>query len=330
MAKTTREKLVELFQSQAGYKEEKARGNNWTKYSRWFDVEAWQWFNTKKQGAEWCSIFVCWCLCQNSVGIGKNEVLKLLGIPSVKNNCAAAVPYLWDYLTAKGYRVANDKAQPGDIIILNNKKHVGYVESYNGSKINTMEGNKGDYVARGSYAKNSSYISGVFHLPLEKYDKVEEPEPVVLPKPTTPEPTAPVLTQEKIVSLAKEVINGKYGNYPERKTKLNSLGYGDIYSQVQAKVNELLKGNTPTAPVQTTPPAPSTPTKYRVSARGGLYLRKSPPKNLDSTNGQLAGRAIICMNYGDDFTETKRTGKWSYGTYKGKSGWACNVYLQKK
>ena len=329
MAKTTRQKLVELFQSQAGYKEEKAKGNNWTKYSRWFDNEAWQWFNTKKQGAEWCSIFVCWCLCQECVGIGKNEVLKLLGIPSVKNNCAAAVPYLWDYLTAKGYRVSNDKAQPGDIIILNNKKHVGYVESFNGSKINTMEGNKGDYVARGSYAKNSSYISGVFHLPLEKYDK-EEVKPVPEPVADTPAPvTAPALTQTKIDELAKAVINGKYGNYPERKTKLNSLGYGDIYSKVQARVNEMLKGNGSSSS-QPMAPAPSTPVTYKVTARGGLYLRKSPPINTSSTNGQLAGRAIVCMSYGDDFVETKRTNKWSYGTYKGKTGWACNAYLTKK
>ena len=341
MAKTTREKLIELFQSQAGYKEEKSKGNNWTKYSRWFDNEAWQWFNTKKQGAEWCSIFVCWCLCQASVGIGKNEVLKLLGIPSVKNNCAAAVPYLWDYLTAKGYRVDKSKGQPGDIIIFNNKKHVGYIEKVSGNTYGTMEGNKGDYVARGSYSKNSSYITGIFHLPLEKYDKVEVPEPVAEPTPepiTTPtapgtivsEPVdTPVLTSEKIDALAREVIKGKYGNYPEREKKLNALGYGNIYSKVQSRVNEILKGNS--APAQSTPvatPEPSTAGEYEVIARGGLYLRKNPPSNTTSTTG--VGATIVCMNYGGTFVEQKRSNKWSYGTYKGKSGWACNIYLKKK
>lgn len=38
--------------------------------------------------------------------------------------------------------------------------------------------------------------------------------------------------------IAKDVIKGLYGNYPERKTKLEAEGYN--YSQVQSKVNELL------------------------------------------------------------------------------------------
>lgn len=38
--------------------------------------------------------------------------------------------------------------------------------------------------------------------------------------------------------IAKDVINGLYGNYPERKTKLEAEGYN--YSLVQSKVNELL------------------------------------------------------------------------------------------
>ena len=42
--------------------------------------------------------------------------------------------------------------------------------------------------------------------------------------------------------LAKEVIAGKWGNYPERKTRLESAGYN--YSEVQRRVNELVSGNT--------------------------------------------------------------------------------------
>lgn len=38
--------------------------------------------------------------------------------------------------------------------------------------------------------------------------------------------------------IAKDVIKGLYGNYPERKTKLEAEGYN--YSLVQSKVNELL------------------------------------------------------------------------------------------
>lgn len=38
--------------------------------------------------------------------------------------------------------------------------------------------------------------------------------------------------------IANEVIQGKWGNYPERKTKLEAEGYN--YNEVQAKVNEIL------------------------------------------------------------------------------------------
>ena len=38
--------------------------------------------------------------------------------------------------------------------------------------------------------------------------------------------------------VANAVIRGEFGNYPERKTKLESMGYN--YNEVQAKVNELM------------------------------------------------------------------------------------------
>lgn len=41
--------------------------------------------------------------------------------------------------------------------------------------------------------------------------------------------------------VAKDVLEGKYGNYPERKTRLEAAGYN--YSEVQARVNQLVKGN---------------------------------------------------------------------------------------
>lgn len=44
---------------------------------------------------------------------------------------------------------------------------------------------------------------------------------------------------DNIEQLAKDVINGKYGNGEERKKSL-----GDLYPEVQKRVNEILKGNT--------------------------------------------------------------------------------------
>lgn len=54
--------------------------------------------------------------------------------------------------------------------------------------------------------------------------------------------------------IAREVINGKWGNNPERKERLEASGY--VYSAVQAKVNELLGSSSKSAPQPAPAPAP--------------------------------------------------------------------------
>lgn len=58
---------------------------------------------------------------------------------------------------------------------------------------------------------------------LTKYDIVEEVE-------------NSVDNSQNIEQIARDVIKGKYGNGQERKNKL-----GNLYNEVQAKVNEILK-----------------------------------------------------------------------------------------
>lgn len=71
-------------------------------------------------------------------------------------------------------------------------------------------------------------------------------------------------------------------------------------------------------------------TEYVVTARGSLCLRETPPSDTNSTSGSNGGAVISYISYGDTFVEIKRTNKWSYGNYMGKSGWVCNEYLAKK
>lgn len=92
------------------------------------------------------------------------------------------------------------------------------------------------YLGNGIYKEAAGYSYGIregsninnfvkwFYIPYISYE-VDNNAPIDIP----------------IDYLARCVIAGKYGNYPGRKTKLNSLGYGDIYNVVQARVNELLK-----------------------------------------------------------------------------------------
>ena len=221
--------VLDLAKRQLGYKES---GTNVTKYSRFFDVEAWQWFNSKKQGAEWCSIFICWLFAQNET-LGKDQARTFLGCPQPKDNCAAGVPYLFDYLKNKGYKVDKSKGQPGDIIVLNNKKHVGIIEKIEDGYYITIEGNKGNYVAQGSYKITSSYITGIFHPKWENAHFYQQP---------TQAPAKPDDREQLYINLAKKCIQGFYGNGIIRKKRINSLGYGDIYSKVQNYVNLILAG----------------------------------------------------------------------------------------
>ena len=179
-----RDEFVKLSQSQVGYGE---TGTNITKYSKYFDTTAWQWFNTKKQGAEWCSIYLCYLCCMI---LGPEEALKFLGCPSPKNNCAAGVKYLYQYLEKKGYKVDSKAGGPGDVIVLNSKKHVGHIERVESGFYYTIEGNKNNKVARGKYKIGSSTVSGVFHLPFEQYDGAPAPTPAPQPTPTpAPQPS---------------------------------------------------------------------------------------------------------------------------------------------
>lgn len=54
------------------------------------------------------------------------------------------------------------------------------------------------------------------------------------------EPEQPAEQRKSIDEIAREVINGDWGNNPERREKLTAAGYD--YAAVQKRVNELLKG----------------------------------------------------------------------------------------
>ena len=79
---------------------------------------------------------------------------------------------------------------------------------------------------------NGTWVKNGLMTPWIKYEK--ETKPVV-----TPVSTPTTSTKKSTEELAKEVINGKWGNGDERKKRLTNAGYN--YSEVQQKVNELLK-----------------------------------------------------------------------------------------
>ena len=144
---------------------------------------------------------------------------------------------------AKGRWIEDDAYVPkvGDILFYDwqddgkgdntgSPDHVCIVEKVENGKIHTIEGNYGNSVARRTLAVNGKYIRG-YGIP-DYASKGEAIKQEQTAKPTT--------TKKKTVEeVAKEVIDGKWGNGADRKAKLKAAGYD--YDAVQAKVNELLK-----------------------------------------------------------------------------------------
>ena len=192
------EKVLNLASRQVGYKE---TGKNDTKYARYFDVEAWQWFNTKKQGSEWCAIFICWLFCQNEI-LGPKRARIFLGCPQPKDNCAAGCGYLYDYMKAKGYQSSLDKAKPGDVIFFKSGSkcsHVGIVEKTDKTNIYTIEGNAGNMVKRVTHKRNSKTIYfGIMSPDYASLDKNLEPSEPVADKPAPVTPAAPAKVIYKV------------------------------------------------------------------------------------------------------------------------------------
>lgn len=103
--------------------------------------------------------------------------------------------------------------------------HVGIVESIVYSKMVILEGNKNNAVGERVIEVNSRYIRGYI---TPKYSADCEV------------PAAPSNSNQKSnLEIAKEVIKGKWGNWPMREIKLKKAGYD--YKEIKKLVNQLLR-----------------------------------------------------------------------------------------
>ena len=155
--------------------------------------------------------------------------------------------------------------------------HIGYVESVDGYTITVIEGNKGEAVARRNirvghgnirgYARpkyaNSSSKPVQPQKPTQDLDSVARDviaglygngdarrqalinagyNPDEVQKRVNALLSGSVSTPSKTVAqVAKEVLQGKWGNGEDRKKRLEQAGYN--YAQVQAEVNKLCGGS---------------------------------------------------------------------------------------
>lgn len=272
----------------------------------------------RKADAEtpWCALFV------GAVAEETGNVLQDgIGVP-VDISCGTGSHSLIEKAKAAGIWVENDAYTPnkdgGDIIIYDwndNGKgddttghdHTGVILSVGTKNFKVAEGNKNkavegkDGVGTRTVEINGKYIRG-FICP-RFADEVEQPQP---------EPEKPAAPEKSIDELAREVIAGTWGNDPERKAKLIELYGEDGRNRIQARVNEILKGQ------QEAKPAAKT---YRVRTNSGLPLRLRAEPNINSEK-------LCTIANGTKITVTETRNGWAKTTYAGKTGWCSMTYLK--
>lgn len=153
---------------------------NWTKYARDFDEKYPKWYNGKKNGYEWCDMFVDWCFV---TAFGYENALRLLCQP--ERSCGAGCTWSAKYYKQKG-QFFTSNPQVGDQIFfgtsIDNCTHTGLVEKADSSKVYTIEGNTSNKCARRTYSLNDAKIVG-YGRP--KYDGAGTTTPVTPTQPST-------------------------------------------------------------------------------------------------------------------------------------------------
>lgn len=206
------------------------------------------WIHTSKGGLNECILIGVKSCLPNCVGYSWGRAYEVMGSrPTLSKNNAGG---WYDY--NDGYE-RGQEPRFGAIAVwkktgtTNNWGHVANVEeidedgtittsnsAYGGTRFYTK-------VIKKPYKMSGYDFLGFIYLPVEftnSETEKEETETTNLPK-------------LSIDEVAKEVINGKWGNGTERKEKLTNAGYN--YSEVQARVNEMLGYTSKNESTSTTP-----------------------------------------------------------------------------
>lgn len=225
-------KVIDFAASQIGYKE---TGTNITKYAKFFDEKYPDFYNTRKQGAEWCDIFVDYCMVMT---YGYENALKLLCQP--EKSCGAGCSYSFDYYKKKG-RTGNTPKVGAQVFFKKSKTdkkpcHTGLVVAVDGKKVTTIEGNKSNMVKKCTYTTDTK----IFGYGYPDYDADatqgnSEPNTATTDKPketTTaekPKETAKPKTEspKKYTVVAKSGLNVRQGPGTQHPKIKPALDYGD-------------------------------------------------------------------------------------------------------
>ena len=175
------EAVIKVAESQIGYHEKasnsqlddknaNAGNNNWNKYARDIDEKYPDWYNGKKNGYDWCDIFVDWCFI---TAYGREDAQRLLCQPNY--SLGAGCEYSYGYFRDKGQTGSSPKK--GAQIFFGDLDHTGIVVDFDSNYVWTVEGNSGNEVKKKKYSRNDSWIYGY------GYPKYDEDMPTPTPTP---------------------------------------------------------------------------------------------------------------------------------------------------
>lgn len=146
---TPQERLIATVEDQVGYlgkrsnaqlDEPKANaGGKFNKYARDLDALG-DFYNGKKNGYDWCDVFVDWCFVHT---FGRELAQKLLCQPD--RSLGAGTGYSLNYFKQKGRLFSSP--EPGDQIFFGDSRstwHTGIVNRVEGGFVHTTEGNAGN------------------------------------------------------------------------------------------------------------------------------------------------------------------------------------------
>lgn len=287
---TAIERVIARAQAELGYIEKatnaqlddktaNAGSRNWTKYAR--DLDEMGIYNGKKNGYDWCDVFVDWCYIKE---FGKDLGLKLICQP--EKSFGAGVNSSANYYK-KANRLDKKPAVGDQLFFLDTSDglfyHTGLVVAVYDDSITVIEGNatsKSDRVVQTTYKLNSRKI-GAFGHP--KWELVGDVAPAPQSKPEEPKKEEKPTAEPASIAIGNKVtlkdhakVYGKdyefsawvYGKelyvrgIKGDKVTVSTQPDGDITGSVAAAdVVPLSKAEKPAQPEQ---PKPAEPIQFKV------------------------------------------------------------------
>lgn len=310
-----RSKVIETALSQIGYQGESKS----SKYSK--DLDAVKFYNYPKDGAcTWCSIFVDWCIYQNTNPQTADNARAALYEPNV-DNCGAGCVQSAQYYKSHGawYSKPSD-AHKGDKVFFKNSAgniyHAGIVVDWDNSGIYTVEGSTGGAkVLKRFYSYSDSKLAGFGRPQYTANEPDVDPEPTPEPTPTTTKYI--VKTNGGTLSLRAEpnVSSTVLANIPNGTTldvieivKGESINYNTDWAKTT------YNGKTGYCSCNYLVPATGKK-KYTVRVNSFLTIRSGPGVNYKML-GQLYNGNVVIID--------KIEGEWGRIS---EGRWVCMNYL---